>query len=61
MIFRVEINCDNAAFDDYGHDEIARILNGLGKRIAGEEELPVFIKLLDINGNNVGQATFSEE
>ncbi len=61
MIFRVEMNCDNAAFDDHGHDEIARILNGLAKRIGGEEELPVYIKLLDLNGNNVGQATFSEE
>ncbi len=61
MIFRVLITCDNAAFDDYGHDEIARILTGLAKRIAGAEELPVYIKLLDINGNDVGSATFSEE
>lgn len=61
MIFRVEMNCDNAAFDDYGHDEIARILTGLAGKIAGAEELPVYIKIMDINGNNVGQATFSEE
>jgi hypothetical protein len=61
MNFRIFLNCDNAAFDDYGHDEIARILTDLAGKIAGAEELPEYLTLMDRNGNSVGRATFSEE
>jgi len=61
MNFRVFVNCDNAAFDDHGHAEIARILNTLANTIAGAEELPTYMILRDINGNDVGRATFSTD
>jgi len=64
MNFRVFMNCDNAAFDDHGHGELARILNALAKTIAEAKELPVpfsYVTLRDINGNDVGRATFSED
>jgi len=61
MNFRVFVNCDNAAFDDHGHGELARILTTLASTIAGAAELPEYVTLRDINGNDVGRATFSED
>lgn len=67
VTFKLEINCDNAAFqseagDDWatGH-EIMRILDRLAREIcdscpsAGDE-----FALVDINGNRVGTATLEE-
>jgi len=61
MNFRVFINTDNAAFDDYGHGELARILKALAGTIGAAEELPMYVTLRDINGNDVGRATFSDD
>jgi len=66
MNFRVFVNCDNAAFDDVTGfngrgEETARILREIADRISRTEELPDYITLRDINGNDVGRATFSED
>jgi hypothetical protein len=59
MKFTVEVNCDNAAFEDEGPvHEIRRILQALAKTVVyyghGQGSL------LDINGNIVGRYTFTE-
>ena len=58
MKIRIEINCDNAAFEDDPATEVERILKNLtGKlRLPGMEDLP----LMDINGNKVGTLTVEE-
>lgn len=62
--FRVEIETDNAAFDeDDGVHEVARILRKLACDV--ESGGPTWFggetTLRDANGNRVGFATFSEE
>lgn len=56
MKFKLEIDCDNAAFEDPG-TEVARILHDLADRVG--QHMPVrgdsFV-LYDINGNKVGEA-----
>ena len=61
MKFRLEINCDNAAFynPDGKHDpcaEVASILEGLAQDLRDGSESPK--RLLDSNGNTVGHAEF---
>lgn len=57
--FNVEIDTDNAAFDDAGiASEIARILRELATRL--EQGHLDEILLRDFNGNTVGKAHFSE-
>lgn len=62
--FRLEINCENAAFEGDNLDvEIVRILRKLADRIEGQtrEDLAgETFKLKDINGNTVGEAEFEE-
>lgn len=61
MIFKLAIDCDNAAFggEDCG-PELARILHALAKRVEdrGESDLLYLISeekpLFDINGNHCG-------
>lgn len=52
MTVTIKINCDNAAFYEQDSDEVARILretaDGIELLGLGEK------KLLDINGNHVG-------
>ena len=57
MQFRIgAIDCDNAAFEDDYAAEVARILHHVARRLeAGDTDG----KLLDINGNTVGQFGFS--
>lgn len=55
----LEIECDNAAFDDHPSDEIARILRGVADDFAGygrpgRREIRTG-SLRDINGNRVGR------
>ena len=54
MKFKLEIDCDNAAFEDDAAGEVMRILNDLAERI------PIVIgrtlNLYDVNGNSVGRA-----
>lgn len=63
MKFKVEINCDNAAFDDNPADEIGRLLHDLAVKakrghisISGYMSLPIS----DVNGNIVGRAWLAE-
>jgi len=60
MKVTIEINCDNAAFLDYGKGgesyEVARILHDLAKRIDGNPHFSdgYSMPLRDYNGNLVG-------
>jgi hypothetical protein len=55
MEFRLEINMDNAAFDDAG--EVPRILRELAKKVRATPEVGSW-SVFDINGNRVGQAEY---
>ena len=55
MVYKIEIETDNAAFEDEGGKrEIARILLGLSMDIRGGCELDRTLR--DLNGNRVGRA-----
>jgi len=56
--FTVEIDMDNAAFEDSPTGELSRILRKLAKEIADGTETDTVIKLRDINGNTVGTAIY---
>lgn len=53
MKVKIEINCDNAAFDDDADYEVSRILEELSDDIL-QDTLLTDRKLYDINGNKVG-------
>jgi hypothetical protein len=59
MKFKLEIECDNAAFEDDPSYEVARIL----KEAATEkvEQGTLTGKLYDINGNLVGSFTYEDK
>lgn len=62
MKFKIEIECDNAAFDDDPTGEIRwilqqRVIEELSRY--GRDAFP--IPLSDSNGNRVGMATLSKE
>ena len=56
MKFKIQIECDNAAFDDCAPVEVARILRELAARMEGHGTLPDVLRAFDINGNHVGGA-----
>lgn len=58
--FKLQIACDNAAFEDDRATELARILRDLASRLERGEKLegPGCI-VRDINGNFVGTATIA--
>jgi hypothetical protein len=64
MKFIVKIDCDNAAFEEYPGEEVARILADVVANVLRSdpgdrtEERP--FRLFDINGNVVGTAHFEE-
>lgn len=64
MKIKIEITCDNAAFDDQPGLEVARLLRKLADGIEqypdADDFLDVSTRLLDINGNHVGNATVSD-
>jgi hypothetical protein len=64
MKCRIEINMDNAAFEDAGHgNELARILQNAARTVtgsSGDDALGSW-RLRDINGNPVGHITISED
>ena len=61
MRITIEINCDNAAFEDDPAQEVKRILSNLSLRFDEMFTLPVgLIPLLDTNGNTVGSAEMSD-
>jgi hypothetical protein len=62
MKFKLEIACDNAAFDPDPAREVARILRNLADRC--EDHLPArgdFFVLRDACGNKVGHAVLEDE
>ena len=57
MKARITINMDNAAFDEFPHEELSRILAKLARDI-GEYGMNPSLRgmtLHDINGNTVGE------
>jgi hypothetical protein len=57
----IEIECDNAAFDECAEHEAARILRLLMLTLSDEQpisagSIPWARSLMDINGNRVGRA-----
>jgi hypothetical protein len=63
MQYRIEIQLDNAAFEENETGEVSRILSWLAAAVAGAELLGDVncIPLRDINGNTVGQAYLESE
>lgn len=64
MFFHVTLDCRNDAFDAERNVEVARILRKLAERLEAHElDLPAYMTtntatLFDINGNDVGRATY---
>ena len=61
MKFRLNLNCDNAAFDELPNHEIARILREAADRIEAGDLPAGYTNLHDINGNAVGAYRMREE
>lgn len=62
MTFRLRIETDNEAFAGTAGIELARILNRLAIRVADWPGCNDFsVKLHDINGNTVGEASADDE
>lgn len=60
--FRLQIACDNAAFEDEGTaTELARILRDVARRIESGEDCGSFVNVRDINGNVVGSFALKSE
>jgi hypothetical protein len=57
MKFRLEIECDNAAFSDDPYEEVALILADAAKHVRRSEWTR---SLSDENGNRVGHYEFIE-
>lgn len=58
MIFTLTIDCDGAAFDGDREHEVARILARAANRVLTGD---TFFRLLDVNGNSVGDAIFQQD
>jgi hypothetical protein len=54
-MFKLEIDCSNAAFADSMHHEVARILREIAAKVEGG---PPSGKCRDVNGNTVGEYGF---
>lgn len=62
MNITIEINCDNAAFEDDAGREVARILADLASKLPRLRNPAKWdgLTLCDINGNTVGKVTVEE-
>lgn len=60
MRMTLEIDMDNAAFEDYPASEAARILRDAARRIEDGGEVNRNLILRDVNGNAVGHCAISE-
>lgn len=58
MLFVLEIECDNAAFESNRNTEVSRILNELVAKLTVEPDTTLNYGLRDVNGNLVGAAEF---
>lgn len=56
MEFILKIDCDNAAFDEWFTDEVARLLRETADRLDNNQTDG---KIRDSNGNSVGEFGFS--
>lgn len=59
MKFKIEFDCDGAAFDEYPEDEIVRILGRISKSL--KDGYLTGGRVMDINGNPIGQWSLSED
>jgi hypothetical protein len=60
MKLKIDINMDNAAFEDNAGSECARILRKLADELEDTNaEEGVLGPLFDVNGNKVGKATLN--
>lgn len=59
MKFKLEIDCDNAAFVGDPVEEVVRILAEARRKLL-DADIDEFIKLFDINGNAVGSMYFQD-
>lgn len=57
MLFKLEITCDNSAFDDCTMIEIARLLEYAARSVRDDIDYRI---LYDINGNQVGFYDFGD-
>lgn len=61
MKFQITIDMDNDAFAQSPETEIVRILQDVRERIeTGDADSLAKMRLRDMNGNNVGEAKFTE-
>jgi len=63
MKYRIEIDCDNDAFQEGLEYELSQILHDLCGRIYGRVHTDIedAVTLYDTNGNRVGQAQLVED
>lgn len=54
--FKLQIDCENDAFNDNAAVEVARILRETADRLEKGEQFDTYRNLIDINGNVVGTA-----
>lgn len=59
--FRLQITCDNAAFEDGMATELARILRDVASRLEQGEDCGSWVNVRDINGNVVGSFALKSE
>jgi hypothetical protein len=57
----IKIDLDNAAFEDYGAEEVGRILASIAERIPDPLRLSERLSLHDANGNYCGEAEIVED
>lgn len=60
MLLTIVIDLDNAAFEDFGADEVGRILTDISERIPDPLSLSEELLLHDANGNLVGTAQITD-
>jgi len=63
MKFKLEIQCDNAVFEDQCGDEVARILKRAADQIEGGKRIVLggfTMPLRDVYGNTVGKFTYTK-
>jgi hypothetical protein len=59
--FQLQLNTDNAAFEDDSRGELARILRKTADHVEGGGEIEFFQTIFDLNGNDVGRFALKDE
>jgi len=60
-VFKLVINCDNAAFEDDPVAEIKEILKKAMQTLEREPDNPCYRTMFDTNGNDVGRFRLKDE